>query len=162
MESNGIGYRNSSMGEHRLSSNKSISIANPTEWAMVGNDNTVAYDAGKTYTASAYVKTENLSANAAYIQISYYNSSGTYLSKVQSRKLGGTKDWTRLVVTATPEDAPAGAATVKVWVGLSAASGKAYYVRQKIILKGTAFTSSRFLPGQRQSMPILVVTIIFL
>ena len=85
--------------------------------------------AGKAYTFSAYVKTQNVQAvktggGAGLITICY-NSSGTQLQKVYSSwRVTDSTDWTRLSVSGT---APAGTAKVVVYCALQDATGTAWF-----------------------------------
>jgi len=104
--------------------NRSISISNPSGWAIVSSEK-VKYEAGDQFIASAYIKTEN-TANTALIKIEYLNAQGTPLQPTSySFGLKGSQDWTR--VQAVVSDVPDQTDTILVSFGLNAGAGTAYF-----------------------------------
>jgi len=107
---------------------KSLEITNPSGWIEYTNNNSAfTYDPAKTYTLSGYIKTTNLSTNAAHLKIKCYNSSGSFLGEVKSPQLKTANDWTRLNLVLTPDQVPVGTAKIKPALAMDAASGTACF-----------------------------------
>lgn len=108
---------------------KSISIANPTGWAIVSNDQIIDYAAGNEYVVSGYVKTVAGStlagSSAALVKVEYLDSSLKWLGEEQSNLLKGDQDWTRLYEVI--DNVPANTAKLRLSVGLTPGNGTAYF-----------------------------------
>lgn len=89
---------------------------------------TLNLEKGKTYTLSAYVKTNNISnknSKGASVFVNYQDKNGEWLT-AESRCLTGNNDWTRLQVSFTiPKDAVS--AEVAPKVGIISKTGTAYF-----------------------------------
>lgn len=111
---------------------KSVSIANPTGWAIVSSD-LFPYTTGEKYILSGYVKTTD-TTNTSVVKLEFFDSSNNWLGEKPAYQLKGTHDWTRIQVVV--DNAPTGTAKVKVSAGLNAGSGTS------TILTGVMPTSS--------------------
>ncbi len=91
-------------------------------------DQHIVIEKGKTYTFSAYVKTDNVSntnKKGANIKIYYKNSDGNYIQN-DAVYTNGTKEWDRQQVTVTvPSEAKDGEIIVRV--ALEGETGTAYF-----------------------------------
>ncbi len=77
------------------------------------------------YTASAYVKTEDVAdGNGASIFVTFFDDTDAEISTHNSRGLYGTNDWKRISTTFTVPD---NAASMRVYFGLSYANGDAWF-----------------------------------
>lgn len=117
---------------------KMIRISNVPGWAVVANAIFEPLQAGKTYTAYAAIKTENVTGNGAVVNIDILNASGVYLSQKSSRALTGTSyDWTVVSVSLSESEAKeinANAAQIRVSVGTQGAtSGTMYFDMVRLI-----------------------------
>jgi hypothetical protein len=75
------------------------------------NTGQIAAQAGKSYSASVWVRTSGLSGNARLV-FTFWNASGTYLGVApDSSPVSGTQDWQRLSRSAV---APSGTASVRI------------------------------------------------
>jgi RHS repeat-associated protein len=97
---------------------KSMAMASPSQSANLLNTE-IPYSAAKTYTASAWVKTQALSGATAKAKLVFQGANLATLGSVSSATgASGTADWTQLTVSAAPGSAPAG--TVSIRVGIEA------------------------------------------
>ncbi len=102
---------------------KSVSVSNPTGWAIVGTD-MLPYTAGDKYVVSGYIKTV-AATNTAVLKLAFYDVNGNWLGQQTAYQLQGTNDWTR--VQAVVDNIPANTAKIQATVGLNAGSGTAYF-----------------------------------
>lgn len=102
---------------------KSISISNPTGWALVQSDQT-PYVTGDKYIVSGYVKTSGTTGTSV-VKVEFLDSTGAWISEKPAYQLKGTQDWTR--IQAVIDSVPANTAYIRVSVGLNAGSGTAYF-----------------------------------
>lgn len=102
--------------------NRSISISNPTGWAIVYQ--TINFSVQDTYVFSGYVKT-TATTGKAYLKVEYFNASNTWLGQRNSYGLTGTHDWTRLQTVIS--DIPAGTVKIRLSAALDAGQGTAYF-----------------------------------
>ena len=110
----------------KRSGTKSVSIANPTAGAIIGHL-AVAYDATKTYSGTAWIKTQGVSTPAARIEFNFYDAAWNLLGYLSSTPMGGTTDWTRVALSAAPGSVPAGTANIDVVLAMDAATGTAWF-----------------------------------
>lgn len=110
---------------------KMLKMANMPDWAKV---NTFFFETIKenaTYSASALIKTENVSGSGAVLIFDVYSSSNVYLGQLTSEAITGSADWTRVTLTASYDELKAissSAAKIKLGIGVSAAtSGTMYF-----------------------------------
>ncbi|MBM7616442.1 DNRLRE domain-containing protein [Alkaliphilus hydrothermalis] len=103
--------------------NKSISISNPTGWAVVSSD-LIPYETGKNYVFSGNVKTDNTVGHAT-IKVDFFNDQGNWLGQKIANSITGTHDWTRL--QAVVDEVPVGTTQMKLVVSLAAGTGTAYF-----------------------------------
>jgi RHS repeat-associated protein len=104
-------------------SGKSVSISNPTSWAVIRSDK-FDYTSGEKYIASAYVKTSS-TVGSALIKIEFFDGQNNWLGQEFSSSLKGTHDWTRLQTVI--DNVPTNTKKISVAVGLNAGSGTAYF-----------------------------------
>ncbi|WML27325.1 hypothetical protein [Neobacillus sp. OS1-33] len=117
--------------------NKSVSISNPTGWAIVSSKQ-IKYTAGEQFIESAYIKTEN-TTGSALMKIEYLDTQGSPIKPTSySFGLKGTHDWTRVQAVVT--DVPSSTDTIRISVGLNAGSGTAYFDRVQLE-KGTTLSA---------------------
>ncbi|MGD9568538.1 MAG: RHS repeat-associated core domain-containing protein, partial [Sedimentibacter sp.] len=116
--------------------NKSISISNPTGWAVASSDYIPATVNDK-FIVSGYVKTSNITGSSL-IKVDFYNSSDVWIGQKASYELKGTHDWTR--VQAVTDNIPAGTAKIRVSVGMNAGTGTVYFDGMQLE-KGTVLSS---------------------
>ncbi|GAB6153977.1 hypothetical protein JCM17380_27270 [Desulfosporosinus burensis] len=102
---------------------KSVSVSNPTGWAIVGTD-LFPYTAGDKYVISGYVKTV-ATTNTAVVKLAFYDANNVWIDQQTAYQLKGTNDWTR--VQAVIDSVPANTAKIQLTVGLNAGSGTAYF-----------------------------------
>ncbi|NMD72144.1 RHS repeat protein [Bacillus sp. DNRA2] len=102
--------------------NRSVSISNPTGWAIVHQ--IFDYAGGEPYVVSGYIKTANTTGRA-YIKVEYFDLSMIWLGQRNSYGLIGTHDWTRLQTVIT--NVPAGTVKIRISFALDAGQGTAYY-----------------------------------
>ncbi len=103
---------------------KSISISNPTGWAIAKSDQLIPYVTGNKYIVSGYVKTAG-TTNRAIVKVEFLNSTGGWISEQTAYELKGTHDWTR--VQAVIDNVPANTKNIRVSVGLNTGTGTAYF-----------------------------------
>lgn len=103
--------------------NKSISISNPTGWAIVSSD-MIDYVEGNNYVVSGYVKTENTTSTAV-IKVEFFDSNNGWIGQKIDYGLKGTHDWTR--VHSVIDEIPAGTAKIRTSVGFNAGTGTVYF-----------------------------------
>ncbi|QUI24512.1 DNRLRE domain-containing protein [Vallitalea pronyensis] len=103
--------------------NKSISISNPTGWAIISSD-MIEHIVGTNYVISGYVKTEN-TTSGAIIKLEFFNSNNEWLGQEFGNALKGTHDWTR--IHSIINEIPAGTSKVRASVGLNAGTGAVYF-----------------------------------
>ncbi|KAA0547399.1 RHS repeat protein [Bacillus sp. BGMRC 2118] len=101
---------------------RSISISNPTGWAIVYQ--LINYVEQDSYVFSGYVKTVDTKGKA-YLKIEFFDSSNVWLGQRNSYGLTGTHDWTRLQTVIS--NVPAGTVTIRVSAALDAGTGTAYF-----------------------------------
>lgn len=104
--------------------NRSLSISNPTGWAIAYNDQLIPYDAGDHFVVSGFIKTENVTGGAL-VKVDFLDASYNWLGQKISFALTGTQDWTR--VQAVIESAPAGTSFLRVAASVNAGTGTAYF-----------------------------------
>ena len=109
--------------------NQSIKITKSDKVSRCYSQQTVTLEPGKTYTASAYVKTSGVSSGSncgAYLWTYYADKNGQYHQFSSKPVTGTTNDWQRIQVTFTlPADALAYTPIVRC--GMQAATGTAYF-----------------------------------
>ena len=76
---------------------------------------TSGFSPGEKLEASAWIKTEKIS-NKAFLKIEFFNEKGC-ISSIESEKLTGTKDWTKVVISSPA--VPEGTKTIKCLLQLS-------------------------------------------
>ena len=87
------------------------------------NTTAITAQAGKTYTASVYAKT-NAVTGSVRLTITYWNASATYLGvAVDTPSLTGTQNWTKLTIS---QQAPTGTAYIRLEMRLTG-PGTAWY-----------------------------------
>ena len=110
------------LGDQSLTINKTNSISRQFY------RQTMSLEKGKTYTLSAYIKTDNVenkNKKGAAIFANYQDSTGNYQT-ADSEYVSGTKDWNRYEVTFTvPSDAAGN--TVYIGAGIAEEMGTAYF-----------------------------------
>ncbi|WP_139488009.1 DNRLRE domain-containing protein [Brevibacillus dissolubilis] len=104
--------------------NKSISISNPTGWAVVMSNSLIPYTTGQSYVVSGYVKTA-AATGKSLIKLEFLTSTDDWLGQHTSYTLVGTNDWTR--IQASIDKVPANTAKIRVSVGLEPGTGTAYF-----------------------------------
>ncbi len=118
--------------------NKMIRISDVPSWAVVANAILEPIGTGKTYTAYAAIRTENVSGNGAVVNIDILDASGVYLNQKSSKALTGTShDWTVVSVSLSESEAKTihpNAAQIRVSVGTQGAtSGTLYFDMVRLI-----------------------------
>jgi RHS repeat-associated protein len=114
-------------GVVKRSGAKSISIANPTATAIVTGA-FIPYSATKTYSASGWIKTANLTANAATLKMNFYDANKNRLaSSPFSSSVGGNSNWTPVSYVINPGTAPAATAYITLTAEVSSATGAAWF-----------------------------------
>ena len=113
-------------GVTKRSGVKSVSIANPTVGGSISHPS-VTYDATQTYSASAWVKTQGVSASAARIEFNFYSATWTWLGHFSSDSVGGTADWTRVALSVAPGSVPVGTANIDVALAMDSSTGTAWF-----------------------------------
>jgi len=103
--------------------NRSVSISNPTGWAIV-HQLITTFSVQDTYVFSGYVKTE-AATGRAYLKVEYFDASNVWLGQRNSYGLTGTHDWTRLQTVIT--NIPAGTVTIRVSAAMDTGQGTAYF-----------------------------------
>lgn len=103
--------------------NKSVSITDPTGWAIVYSDK-VNHTTGTNYVVSGYVKTAN-TTGTAIIKLEFFDSSDNWIGQQSGYALKGIHDWTR--IHAVIDDVPSGTAKIRAAVGLNAGTGTVYF-----------------------------------
>ncbi|MBS3989210.1 MAG: hypothetical protein KGZ44_04625 [Dethiobacter sp.] len=111
----------------RRSGNRSISFTNVTSNVVFHSDVNVAYTPADTFVLSGYVRTANLSTNAATIQIDALNASDSVLQIFPATRVGGTMGWTRLHVAVSPADIPQGTTHLRATISVTTSTGTAYF-----------------------------------
>ncbi|TLM99320.1 hypothetical protein FDZ73_22025, partial [bacterium] len=109
---------------------KMVQIANPTAMSLVGNVPLEPIKPGTTYTASAVIKTENVTGSGAVLKIDVFDANDVYKGHKLSKVITGTNDWTRVTVSLTESEARAidvSAAKVRATVGTLGSSGGVMY-----------------------------------
>ena len=109
-----------------------IRISNVPDWANAANSIREPIRTGKTYTASAVVKTENVTGAGAIVKFELLLASGGYAGqKVSTKVITGIQDWTRIFVSMTAAEAwtiNPNAVYLRVCVGtIGTASGTMYF-----------------------------------
>lgn len=102
---------------------KSVSVSNPTGWAVVGTD-LFPYTTRDQYVISGYVKTA-ATTGTAVVKLAFYDANNNWIGQQMAYQLKGTNDWTR--VQAVVDSVPANTAKIQLTVGLNAGSGTAYF-----------------------------------
>ena len=106
--------------------NKMIRISNVPSWAVVANAILEPIGSGKTYTAYAAIRTENVSGNGAVVNIDILDANGVYLNQKSSKAITGTSyDWTVVSVSLSESEAKTispNAAQIRVSVGTQGAT----------------------------------------
>ncbi|HVI40194.1 MAG TPA: hypothetical protein VM577_06005, partial [Anaerovoracaceae bacterium] len=103
--------------------NRSISISNPTGWAVVSSDYISATTDDK-FIVSGYIKTTD-ATGYALIKVDFYSAPDQWIDQTVSYGLKGTHDWTR--VQAVIESIPAGTTLIRVSAGMDPGTGTAYF-----------------------------------
>ncbi|MCX7568896.1 DNRLRE domain-containing protein [Tumebacillus sp. DT12] len=103
---------------------KSVSISNPTGWALAASDSMIPYTAGTPYVVSGFMKLDGVT-NGALVKLEFFDTNQNWLGQQQSFVMKGTHDWTRL--QAVVDNAPANTAKVRVAVGMNAGPGTAHF-----------------------------------
>ncbi len=81
-------------------------------------------EAGRTYTLSGYLKSDNVTGASAYLQVLFYNASNNLVAGyTASPSLTGTADWT---YTSKTIEAPVGAVKAKILFGFYLTQGTAW------------------------------------
>ncbi|MHB8061749.1 MAG: hypothetical protein ACYDG2_03810 [Ruminiclostridium sp.] len=110
---------------------KMIRISDVPSWAVVTNAIMEPLQTGKTYTAYAAIKTENVTGNGAVVNIDILNASGVYLSQKASKAMTGTSnDWIIVAVSLSEAEAKTinpNAAQIRVSVGTQGATAGTMY-----------------------------------
>lgn len=124
-----------------------IKIANVPDWATVENKIREPLKSGITYTASAVIKTNNVSGNGAVLKFNILDAAGNYLAQKVSEVISGTRDWTRVVVTLSDTEAKMlhpNAARFRIAIGaLGATVGEMYFDAVRV-LEGNLITKSTY------------------
>ncbi|WP_105617929.1 DNRLRE domain-containing protein [Vallitalea okinawensis] len=122
--------------EYGFNGNYMIKISDVTNSAVVSNITPEPIKSGKTYTASAVFKAENVTGSGAILQFNILDSADNVLAtKVSEEPITGTTGWTREVLSISETEAKTlhqDAVKLSVSVGtLGATSGSIYvdYVR---------------------------------
>lgn len=80
------------------------------------------FSAGKPIYAGAWVKTEDLEADA-FLKLEFWNENGNEITFVEGKKITGTNKWTKITVSAV--SVPANTAMIKVLLQLDGSVKKA-------------------------------------
>ncbi|WP_240620220.1 DNRLRE domain-containing protein [Peribacillus acanthi] len=103
---------------------KSVSISNPSSWALVRTD-TFNYKEGEKYIVSGFVKTDN-TTGTALLKFEFLNDQNEKKGEAAySSELKGTHDWTRL--QSVIDNVPPGTTKISVAAGVNAGTGTAYF-----------------------------------
>ena len=113
-------------GVAKRSGARSVSITNPTGGASISYP-AVAYDATKTYLATAWIKTQGVSIPAARLEFNFYDANWKWLGYLSSTALDGTADWRKVALSAAPGSVPAGTVNIDVAVVMDSAVGTAWF-----------------------------------
>ncbi|OGO79550.1 MAG: hypothetical protein A2Y23_09805, partial [Clostridiales bacterium GWB2_37_7] len=123
-----------------FSGEQMIRISNVPDWANAANSIREPIRAGKTYTASAVVKTENVTGAGAIVKFELLLASGGYAGqKISTKVLTGTQDWTRIFVSMTAAEAwtiNPNTVFLRVCVGTIGATGGIMYFDAVRLLEG--------------------------
>lgn len=110
---------------------KMLKMSNMPDWAKV---NTFAFEKiqpDATYSASALIKTDNVSGSGSVLMFDVYSSANGYLGQLTSEPIKGTSDWTRVTLTVSYDELKAISADadkIRVGLGVSAATyGTMYF-----------------------------------
>ena len=108
--------------------NYSLRVIKTNTTSFSQHSQTLTLTKGQTYTLSSRIKTVSVSSanqGGAWLEASYKNSSGTYVT-VNCSPLRGSQDWTKQSITFTiPSDATDG--TVLIRLGIKNETGTAYF-----------------------------------
>lgn len=109
------------------SASHSISIQDPTGWAVVASENHSLYDPDKIYQATAYVKTQALTPNAAAVKLDFFDENHNWIGELRSQEVGGTTEWVQVTVETSPQSIPPKTRYLGVAIIVSKATGIAWF-----------------------------------
>ncbi len=109
----------------------SVSIKDSTSWASYASVQNEPIKAGETYTATAMIRTDNVTSGGGLVKIALYDSNGAFLNEKVSDVVSNSSQWKRAIVTITEQEAKninPNAVSMKVVVGVnSATTGTVYF-----------------------------------
>ncbi|MTI66248.1 MAG: RHS repeat protein [Firmicutes bacterium] len=124
-------YKESSSEVQAYNGNHMIEISDVTGISVVSTYNSEPIKDNKTYTASAVIKTDNVTGSGAILKFNILDSQGNDLAeKAIEKPIIGTKDWRRVVLTISEEEAKTlneNAAKLTVSVGTEGATNGTMY-----------------------------------
>lgn len=125
-------WQPTSSEEKAYSGNYMIKISDVSGISVVSTLNKEPIKAGQTYTASAVIKTDNVTGSGAILKFNILDANGSYLTqKVLEKPIDGTSDWTRVVLSISEDEAKTlhpNAAKLTVSVGtIGATTGTMYF-----------------------------------
>lgn len=124
-----MGY--SSSIEEAYVGTHAVSVKDSSGLAVYASVQKEPIRAGFTYTASAMIKTSDVSSGGGMLKFVIYDASGNALTEKASKTISGTKDWTRVVLQLSESEAKelnANAAKLQLAVGTNAATTGTVYI----------------------------------
>ncbi|QUI24760.1 DNRLRE domain-containing protein [Vallitalea pronyensis] len=106
---------------------KAVSISNSPAWSGISIVDYISYNPQKKYNLSAFIKTQDLTADVAHIKVEFYDINKIYLGQVESEVLGGTHDWRRLSIDITENAGPTGTVYFRPVLMSGDANGTVYF-----------------------------------
>lgn len=109
---------------------RSVAISDAPDDTGFAYDQFIPYEQGKTYSLTAFVKTDGLSGNAAHLRIEQYDANKSKIivsEEATSVRTGSTGDWKRLGAELTKEKAAAGTAYIRPVLATGKATGTVYF-----------------------------------
>ncbi|WP_170119400.1 DNRLRE domain-containing protein [Tumebacillus permanentifrigoris] len=127
--------------------NRSVSISNAAAITAVRAVNYQPYMPDSSYTLTAFVKTQGLSANVGRVRIGEYDASKTQIGYLDSEVLGGTTDWTMLSVQLDAKKAVPNTAFLRPILVTDAAQGTIFFDNVRLTNGTPGFTTYSYTNG---------------
>lgn len=106
---------------------RSVSVENATGDAGFVYSDYIPYDKNQTYTLTAFLKGEQLSANVANLRIERYDVNKLKLGEAKSTPIGGDFDWKRLWVELQKNDSDTQTAYIRPVLASGSAGGRVIF-----------------------------------
>ena len=99
-----------------------------SNWADIINfASPILYNSNQTYILSGYIKTSSLSANAAFLTAYAYDINGNWIGEINSTRIGGTTDWTKVQLILGSHNVPAGTHAIYAGVTRTPSTGTSWF-----------------------------------